>query len=485
MPSVNPVVYNRTSLLSWQAELAAIELQITEYLQFIEDQRQRLRSVQNELVSQNSLGYQLDVNMASFQDMMDSRPRHYGNYTVETFPSERRSNRLQEQREALKKRMKPYEEAINKAQASMAQLLSRQEWLQKHIPAAQLFLQTLHERPLESVQSLINKIWEAFTHYEDTHLTDLAPQVRISLFTARYGLNTLTSYVEGYDPAYTNSLHRTNYLRLCGFLWDMYSRVKQEKKDPEFEKLLGHLVESTHMVQQGDLPDHMQTGYSAQAWFESNKQNMPGLFAIKEQDLPSLEEQIFKNGLIFITQNRITQQTPLQKHILNTVNLIDAEVKMKKRRKEKIDYHFYGRMLTLLNSAFVNPADQHAAKCLGDIAEYASGSNAVGKKVLGGLLIAAGCLLICASVAGFFTTFGSSSLLSAWGIALGLGLLETELVFGVASSLAAVTGIGLTFFAGPKAIESGARKGLALELKDIKEELEHYNAPPSYSGVVY
>lgn len=65
--------------------------------------------------------------------------------------------------------------------------------------------------------------------------------------------------------------------------------------------------------------------------------------------------------------------------------------------------------------------------------------------MLGGLLIALGVLLIGASVAGLVTTFGSSSALSAVGIALGLSLLQTQVVLGVTSTIAAATGIGLTF----------------------------------------
>lgn len=48
----------------------------------------------------------------------------------------------------------------------------------------------------------------------------------------------------------------------------MYERVKREKKDAQFEHILRELVESTHMARDGDLPDHMRSGFSAKAWFE-------------------------------------------------------------------------------------------------------------------------------------------------------------------------------------------------------------------------
>lgn len=63
---------------------------------------------------------------------------------------------------------------------------------------------------------------------------------------------------------------------------------------------------------------------------------MPECFAIQEHHLPILEEQILNNGIAFIAQNRPNQPTALQKHIISAVNLIDAEVKMKKQKTRKL-----------------------------------------------------------------------------------------------------------------------------------------------------
>ncbi|MGM9452615.1 hypothetical protein ACTAZI_04680 [Legionella bozemanae] len=490
MPSANPVVYNYVDLFSWQAELTPLELQITENSQFIKEQRQYLQFFQRQLDSLNSsislIEQQTDMNLGIPSNAIYPRVDFYGSsiQVLNTYQLQFKLDSLLKERDALKRRMAPYERAINEAQASLHELRSRRIWLNEHIPAAQLFLQTLQENPLASVQALSNKIGDALIHYEDTHLTGLSPQVRIGLLAVRY-LNQLTFYPGGYDPDYTNQIHRANYLRLCGFLWDMYLKVKQENKDAAFEKVLASLIEGTHVAQYGDLPYPMQTNYTAEAWFASNIQSMPGYFAIQEYHLPNVEEQILNNGFAFITQNTPIRPTALQKHIINAVNLIDAEVKMKKQKSEEIDYHFYGRTVLILNDVFVNPADKHAAKRLGEIAEYASGNSSVGKQVLGGLLIVFGALLISASVVSFITTFGSSSVLSAGGFALGLSLFETEFVFGIASSLAAAAGIGLTFFAGPKAMESGGRKGLSQKLMDIKEGIENYGEPPAYNAMVF
>ncbi|MCE0724765.1 MULTISPECIES: hypothetical protein [Legionella] len=474
----NPVVYNYTNLTSWQEELTPLELQITESLQFIKTQRQSLRLLQEALSP-------LSLRISLIQHQIDMNIGLGGyNRTLDTFKLQLELEDLLRRADVLTRTMQPSQHALNEAQANFRELSARQAWLKEHIPAAQSFLNTLQEDPLGAVQTLTRKIWDAFIDYEDTHLTGLSPQVRICLLSGRY-LHLLTSYPGGYSSDYVNSFHRSNYLRLCGFLWDVYSKVKHEKRDAEFEKILTSLIESTHVDHHGDLPYPILTGYNATTWFESNKQSAPGCFALKEQDLPNLEEQILNNALAFIAQiNRLVQPTALQKHIINAANLIDAEVKLKKQKCEEIDYHFYGRAALILNDALAKPRDKQAARRLGDIAEYASGSTSVGKQVLGGLLIVCGTLLMSASIAVFITTFCSSSVLSAWGFALGLSLFEAELVFGITSSLAAATGIGLTFFAGPTAIESGARKGLSQELMDIKEGIENYGEPPAYSAPV-
>lgn len=134
--------------------------------------------------------------------------------------------------------MRPYERVINETNAELTQLKSRKSFLDNHILVAGIFLRTLQENPLELVQTLANRLQKAFIDYEDTHLTGLSPQVRISLIAARYGLGELTRYESGYNPEALQfqSTHRANYLRLCGFIWDLYSRVRQENLDTAFEK---------------------------------------------------------------------------------------------------------------------------------------------------------------------------------------------------------------------------------------------------------
>ncbi|MGL5741288.1 MAG: hypothetical protein ACRCXC_01410 [Legionella sp.] len=131
-----------------------------------------------------------------------------------------------------------------------------------------------------------------------------------------------------------------------------------------------------------------------------------------------------------------------------------------------------------------NPTDMQSARRLSTLAEHASGSTSVGKQVLGGLVIALGVVLIGASVAGFLGTYGFGAPLCACGMLLGLALFEAEVVLTVASSIVAATGLGLTFFAGPGLLRSGKRQGLSQELIDVKEGIEHYEAPLPYVSVM-
>lgn len=495
MPAVSPVVYNQANLFSWQQELPQVQSQISEKSRIIEEQRQFLNPLQRQLDTTNRLisitqSQLTNANISSTQDMFHHMHDHHhdhhhhhgdgvlhyvGDFAREWNRSQLQTElgRLQVERILLQNQMRPYERVIGEVNAELTQLQSRKSFLINHIRDAELFLRTLHENPLELVQTLANKLQKAFNDYEDTHLTGLFPQVRISLIAARYGLDELTRYESGYNPEALQfqPTHRANYLRLCGFIWDMYSRVKQESQDAEFEKKLAELVESTHVLQHGDLPDQWQTNYSANAWFDTSKNANLGVFAIQPAQLENIEEQIFNDGLVHLKRNNVLSN--VQRHIMNAAELIEAEVAMKKQKQEPIDYHFYGRTVCVLTDVFNNPNDIQAAKRLGDIAEFASGSPSVGKQVLGGLLIALGVLLIGASVAGLVTTLGSSSALSAVGIALGLSLLQTQVVLGVTSTVVAATGIGLTFFTGPNTVKSGQRQGLSQGLIDVKEDIEH------------
>lgn len=498
MPAVSPVVYNQANLFSWQQELPQVQSQISEKSRIIEEQTQLLSPLQRQLDTINRLisitQRQLtNADISSTQDMLHHMHDHHhdrhhhhhhrdgllhyvGDFAREWNRSQLQTElgRLQAERISLQNQMRPYERVIDETHAELTQLNSRKSFLNNHIGGAEIFLRTLQENPLELVQTLATRLQKAFNDYEDTHLTGLSPQVRISLIAARYGLGELTRYESGYNPEalQLQPIHRSNYLRLCGFIWDMYTRVRQENLDTAFEKTLADLVESTHVLQQGDLPDHWQTNYSANAWFEVSKNANLGVFAIQPAQIDNIEEQIFNDKLVHLKRNNILSNN-IQRHIMNAAELIEAEVAMKKQKQESIDYHFYGRTVCVLTDALNNPNDVQAIKRLGDIAECASGSPSVGKQVLGGLLIALGVLLIGASVAGMVTTFGSSSALSAVGIALGLSLLQTQVVLGVTSTVAAATGIGLTFFTGPNTVKSGQRQGLSQGLIDVKEDIEH------------
>lgn len=511
MPSVQPVVYNRERLALWESELSEIQDKIPKSLRLIEEQKQYLRPLQDRLrsldASISSTRLQLtSANISANQDMMHHmyhnnyghhhRQHHHHHGVLHVVGDVVRAANiarlesdlalLHQQRRVILFDMQPYETRINQEESFLRSSYSRQEWLTKHISAANLFLHNLQNQPQESVAALANKLINAFTDYENRHLVGLSAQVRISLIAVRYGLSQLLVSPSSYTFDSMNAQHRVNYLRLSGFLWDMYTRVRHEQRDAQFEKILGGLVEDTHVLENSDLSEPMRTNSSANAWFQPFKNQYPAIFSIAEDDLVRIEADIFNQGIASLTQSSLYQYTTLQRRIVDAAKLIDAEVKINNQKHENIDYHFYGRTVRILIDVFNNPSNKQAAKHLADIAEHASGHFSVGKQVLGGLVVVLGAVLIAASVAGFVASFGSSSLLSAWGVALGMSLAQTGIACVVSSSVFAATGLGLTFFAGPNIIKSGKRQGLSQELIEISEEVDHHDrplpsAPPMYA----
>ena len=416
--SVNPVVYNAENVQFWTAKLPLLEQQkqdnsqiIVEQEQFLTPLKQQLNVINSQISSAQTL-----LNVAHW-NAVPHHHGHHGNsgvYVLNAMAIGELQSQLyvlESQQSGILNQMQPFKEIIKGTREAQRAIQEDQIWLQRHIPEATLFLRNLNKNPATSLNELQNRIIVAFTTYEDEHLTGLSPQVRISLIATQYGLKLLNKNENGLE------LMRINYLRMCGFLWDMYYRVAQENKEDPFQNLLKTLLESTHIDENGDLPDHLKTGFTTTAWFEENKSTKAEYFAIPEQDLPNIESQIFQSEIVWLTQLKQEQKTMLQTNIINAAQLIKLEVQDKTKKKEEIDYHFYIRAMRNLNAVYHNFVDDQTAKRLSDIAEYASGSPSIGKQVLGALLVVFGGLLIATCIAGCVTAF-ASSLFCAWAITL-------------------------------------------------------------------
>ncbi|WP_428411087.1 hypothetical protein, partial [Legionella sp.] len=66
----------------------------------------------------------------------------------------------------------------------------------------------------------------------------------------------------------------------------------------------------------------------------------------------------------------------------------------------------------------------------------------------------------------FASSLGSTSALSAWGSALGLHLIQTQVAaFTLSCTITAAVGTGLTFW-GSRTVSTSARQGLSKDLMD-------------------
>jgi predicted phage tail protein len=495
---VTIVVYNPTDLQTWDLELDNNGREIRKHLQQINANNEtlrpleiNLRHIEREIKSVEETIDILEMQRLRQQQINSSyycpsrHHHHYHNYyhndlwqgfvyglkNSSLTDSKNKLADLQVVRTALIAQIYPLRTAIKNAKSNAANLRGRNDWLHAHIPNARLFIEAMIYNPAQLVSALKEKFVSEILAYEKKYFVALSPQVRISLLHVHYGLDPL---IENHPD---HQVQIRNYLRLCGFLCDLYTRVSQENKENPFLDYLVQIINSTHVLPQGEL----ETGYSAIVWYQTFKNNFPQLINI-EQNLFEIEKTGFQQKINSLLHPPSWAQKNLHQKIARAVQIINSEVKTKVQKNEAIDYYFYTRILDTLFRLQYNPADIQVAQHLLDMVDYTSGASSVNKQVLGSLLVVAGVLLAAASIALFATTFGTSALLSAWGFALGLSMMQTQIVVGVGCSLTAAAGAGLTLWGG-RTIKSGTRKGLSQELLEIQIEANNQQGhmPPAYT----
>lgn len=480
--SANIIAYNIYNLQNWREEFAINQNQISLHSAQIVQLKQLLNPLEIELRQANSqissvesqlaiLRVDATFDMAYHHGYNNHHHHHHGADLAHAFADGVRAanimnlqtelRRLRSERAGIMGRMQPHQSAKNRAIKAKNELALRQHWLNVHITAAESFINEMHYNPAQLAVNLHTRFIAALNEYEATNFEKLSPAVRMSLFNFKYGLNALIV------PFADVEIQRQNYLTLCGFLWEMYSQAKQENKDEAFLDCIVPLIESTHIIPVGVDADNLGTMFHAVAWYEATKNANPTYFVFSEQELLNKEAVIFEQAMHELLDQNLVHQNEVQRKIAHAAELIHLEVSEKSRKQEPIDFYFYTRIAHNLINAYNNPADSQATKRLLDMAEYASGTGSLGKKVLGGLLVALGALLIVASIASFFATMGSSSLLSAGGVALGLTFI------GLTFATSAAAGVGLTFW-GAQTIKSGMRQGLSKELVDIQIEADKF-----------
>lgn len=482
---VKIVVYTPTDLQAWKLEPQTNLQQIYENQRVIADQERALGHLRRSLQSkENRISWlRIQLNMLRSQDRLYWHNHHchhpyyrdyYYRYNIidgaALYALENDLFRMQMDCDQIRRDMRPYQNIKAEAQSKIHQLEARNHWLAKHIPAAESFLATLENNPAQLVSALKVKIIKTINEYEEKHFIKRSRQVRISLWQIHNSLELLAPDV------YDKREQQLNYLRLCGYLGNLYANVALENKDKDFLSCLAQIMNSTHVHSQGDLPGRWKTNSNALVLCQAMKEKYPQAFAKLEQDLEAREHAKFTELQQQLLDPSLICKTNVQQKVFLAAQTLRAEVDAKMKKNEVIDFHFYTRIATNLLSVYHNPTDFQAAKYLGDMATHASGASSFGKKLAGSLLVVVGALLIGASIAALVATCGSSSLLSAWGVALGLSLLHTQVIAGIGFSLTAVAGAGLTFWGG-SIFKAGMRQGFSQKLVDVQEAV---NNPPAH-----
>lgn len=407
MPEVNIISYTSLQLKEWEDELKAVGLDIS---------KSKDKNIWNEFL------VRLDQHKMEFTS--------------------------RSQREIVQQITKEH----NDLQQKMGKLIQKQKWLQDHIDSANSFIKKVNENPQELVNELKGTLEKTIEDYKKQHFINRSLQVRRSLFMIENGLTWLIK--NSWEP----EVHCQNYLRLCGFLVDCYTQVQQENKDKDFLQTLADIINTIHINPQEDLSySEFRIAGSAVSCYEAVKQKYGRIFNLSMHDLhvdEVMQFQKIKDSLLVPS---------LQPEIQQVIQFIDMELSEKISRNEYVDYYYYTNIAQTLMQLRSYPTNQEAAKHLFYLAEHATGNVSVTKQVLGGLLIAVGCMMIAASAGLFLSTMGSSSMLSIWGGTLGLNILQTQAAISTACSITTAIGTGLSFWGG-RTFSAGMRQGLSQAL---------------------
>lgn len=471
MPAIDVVRYTPSELQSWdialknnQALILNRTNRIHQYqlvLTPLEEELQRIDQTINETLAALNLNTGVSIDVSAYLNPNYHPPRHGDhntNYRITEL--QRRLISLDQQRKDRVNDMLPYQNNIRSLTQELNNLISQNELIQQQIGAANLFLQVLCSNPRALVMDLRNKLLTVVNAYEDQHMSNQSLAVRSSLHAIHQGLDFLIADVDDV------TVQQQNYLRLCGFLADIYSRVQQEDKDDVFLSTLEEVINTTHIHPQDDLLDELGISFNATAWFRATKNEQRRTFAITESELSSDEVARCQQMMDRLLDNSLSQATYLQQSIRQSAEAIDIEICEKIRRNESIDYHFYSCLANTLMQLHHDSSDSRATGRLFHMAEQATGASSLGKKLLGALMVVLGALMVTTSILAFASSLGSTSALSAWGCALGLNLIQTQVAaFTLSCSITAAVGTGLTFW-GSRTIGASARQGLSQHLID-------------------
>ncbi|WP_428414110.1 hypothetical protein, partial [Legionella sp.] len=403
MPAIDVVRYTPSELQSWNITLKNNQALIHNYANHIhryqlvltplEDELQRIEQTINETLAALNLNTGASLDVSVYLNPNYHPPRH-GDHNVNyrVIELQRQLVSLEQQRKERVNDMLPYQNNISHQTQELNKLLSQNEWIQQQIESANVFLHVLCSTPRVLVMDLREKLLAAVNAYEDKHMSNQSLAVRSCLHAIHNGLDFLIADV------YDLKIQQQNYLRLCGFLADMYSRVQQENKDDVFLLTLAEVIDTTHIHPLEDILDDLGISFNAMAWFRAAQKERRRIFTITESELNSDEVARCQQMMNRLLDNSLPQASYLQQSIRQSAEAIDIEICDKLRRNESIDYHFYTCLANTLMQLHHDGSNSRATERLFHMAEQATGTSSLGKKLVGALMVVLGGAMVTTSI---------------------------------------------------------------------------------------
>ncbi len=459
MPRVNIIVYNKSEIFKWKEELT----RLTEERKILE---------KNICLMERTLE-PLNLELQSIQIQINSHQNdYYREMKFLDIPTEVSSAlgtqellSLREQYDAKDTARRSQQEQKDNYDAMLKEHKSRIDWLNEHIMQAEQFLVNLDRDPESLVVKLTNDILTKFKSYEKEHPIESSSQVRLCLFKIKEKLVALDvgTIRSSSGPSKRHEKQNNaclNYLLLCAFLWQMYHQMEQEEP---FAAPLKELLETTHILEHGDLPDEFSIGRGIDGYLSVIEQQNGAIFNKNTERLLKLERTLLIQK-ISDTKLKLQQRSSLHGYIDSAIDLIEEKA-LNVNKCERFDYYFYNCLLDRFEEVLANPFNQEAGKNVGKLAELTSGKPSFTKKLKGILLTVGGIVVLLGFLAATLVFIPGAPFLFPISLAL-----QCKIGIGIGFSLGVLTGTGLSFW-GLKTFSGGTRQGLSRLCKEIERSI--------------
>ncbi|MBA3662391.1 MAG: hypothetical protein H0W64_11715 [Gammaproteobacteria bacterium] len=493
-------VYNKQAVTKWQQKIKVLDKKILELRQSQQESAHSLlllsQQLSNVLLEKNNLELQFQNNQIanaqyySTNHSNDSSTIRVMNNVggifanLSTIALQQRHSNLSQQEINLNAQINACTKKLNEQKSEFWQTISRQSQKTVDVRNANTFLKNLETNPELLVRHLIQRIEKVFSDFEDQYPNGQNAATRLCLYQYQKKLKILFTTPESAASHHSNSIkyelmyddqqleeltksenqkkdvnYRIIYLRLCGYLEHALSHFVLEE-DYTFADQLRYLLQSTHIALRGDLPDSFKVHTPANILFNRAKTT---LFDITETELKEIEKKNYE-----IESQKLTQMLKgtslLENKIAHSQTLTDQTIGY---HPDNPDYKFHTHSVQTLQETLNPHTCYKAGLRLNTLKEKVDGVENVPKEIAGVFATIAGIAIIAGSIAGLIVTFGTSALPSAFGIAIGLTIVESQITLGLSFSLIATLGAGLTFF-GVRHCQAGKLQGLSKDFSDIQ-----------------